>query len=152
MGFSLIELVIVIVIIGVIGAIAIPRMSRGSANAAKNAFIRDLKVFVQAAELYRFETGDFLPDSSSGALPNKTFADYVVAQTWTNGTPIGGLWDTELRDSGGHTAALGVHFRTGNARDASYMQDIDAAIDDGNLKTGSFRAVGDDRYYWIVSE
>ncbi len=32
------------------------------------------------------------------------------------------------------------------------MQQIDAAMDDGDLATGGFRKIADDRYYMVVVE
>ncbi|MGE5607762.1 MAG: prepilin-type N-terminal cleavage/methylation domain-containing protein [Bacillota bacterium] len=59
-GFSLIELVIVVLIIGIISAIAIPRISRGSGNAADAALSGNLAVLRNAIELYGTEhNGDF---------------------------------------------------------------------------------------------
>jgi len=151
-AFSLVELVIVIVIIGVIGAIPIPRVTRGANDAGKNAFIRDLKVFIQAAELYTYDHQAGLPDSTTGELPNAAFGDYIVAASWTGGTPIGGQWDTEANGAGGFTSALGVHFMTGGAKSDDFMTDLDADLDDGDLTTGRFRKVGADRFYWILAD
>lgn len=150
-AFSLVELVIVLVIIGVIGAIAIPRLSRSTGHAARNAFIQDLKLFVRAAELYAFEQGAPLPDGITGELPNKAFGQYVVAETYERDTPIGGQWDTEFKDSG-VASALGVHFMTGRSRDDGYMARLDARIDDGDLAAGRFRKLGSGRYYWVLAD
>ena len=149
-AFSLIELVIVLVVIGVIGAIAIPRMTRGSNQAAKHAFIRDLKVFVRAAELYKIETGSVLPAGITGSLPNRACAEYLVESPWTSGTPIGGQWDVETRDTGGVNHAIGVHFSKSPRQSDEYMKAIDADLDDGDPDTGRFRRLASGRYYWVL--
>lgn len=150
-AFTLVELIMVIVIIVVITVIAIPRLARGTDNAARKAFARDLRVYVKAAELYRIDHGEPLPDSGTGALP-AGFGDYIVASAWTAGTPIGGLWDTETADNG-VSSALGVHFlNTPVTRPAPYMAVIDGMIDDGKILTGRFRKIRDPGYYWVLEE
>ena len=71
---------------------------------------------------------------------------------WEGGTPIGGVWDAE-NNSFGLTSSIGVHFNgMGKTRDDAYMQQIDAAMDDGDLATGGFRKIAGDRYYMVVVE
>jgi len=151
-AFSLVEIVIVLVIIGVIGAIAVPRLTRGTQHAARNAFIHDLRLFVRAAELYTFEQGAPPPDGGTGELPNAAFGEYVVAESFERDTPIGGQWDTEFKDAGGVTSAIGVHFMTGRSRGDDYMARLDAELDDGDLAAGRFRKLDKGRYYWVVAE
>ena len=68
------------------------------------------------------------------------------------GTPIGGVWDS-ANNAFGILSALGVHFDgTGTTQDDTYMQEIDAAFDDGSLTTGYFRKIAGNRYYFIVAE
>ena len=77
---------------------------------------------------------------------------YVQQNKWEGGTPVGGVWDAEL-NSFGLTSSIGVHFNgTGRTRDDTYMRQIDAAMDDGDLATGSFRKIAGDRYYMVVVE
>lgn len=145
-GFSLIELVIVVVIIGVLGAIAIPRLSRGSEGARVNAFINELNTFAKLIDRVRVETGEPIVDSTTGQMPSE-LADYLHANAW-GATPLGGLWDIEVNDNG-VALAVGVDFEL-QAVDADALQRVDEQIDDGNLDTGSFRALSSDRYYLIL--
>jgi len=47
---------------------------------------------------------------------------------------------------------IGVHFNGGgDTRDAAFMTEIDAILDDGDLATGSFRQTASDRFYLLLT-
>ncbi len=148
-GFTLVEILIVVVILGILAAIVLPQLAHAGSDAAQVAFIRDVRTFAEAAVYYRAQTGQYLEDSASGALPTG-WEPYVQEQKWTAGTPIGGVWDMEL-NAFGITSGFGVHFNgTGPTRDDTYMLEVDHTFDDGDLNTGAFRKIADDRYYYIL--
>ena len=134
-------------IIGVLGAIAIPRLSRGSEGASVHAFVNDINTFAKLIDQYQAETGNSVADSTSGRMPAE-LADYLHANSWQGRTPIGGYWDIEVNNSG-VALAVGVHFN-GDRVDTDAMEQIDAILDDGNVKTGKFRALASDRYYLVL--
>jgi prepilin-type N-terminal cleavage/methylation domain-containing protein len=149
-GFTLIEMLIVMVIIGVLASLVIAQFRNSTDDAARSAFVSSGKAFIEAAQRYQLDYGDFPENADSGVLP-AGFGDYVQANYWEGGTPIGGVWDAE-KDSFGITSGVGVHFDgTGETRDDAYMQQVDRSIDDGNLTSGGFRKIADDRYYFIVA-
>ncbi len=151
-GFTMIEILLVVVILGVLAAVVVPLLGSLTQDVERGAFVADIRVFSDAAELYRNKTGMFLEDAGSGFLP-AGFAAYIDADEWLNGTPVGGVWDSEF-NSFGVTSALGVHFdgSDGVTRDDEYMLGVDLAFDDGDLVTGRFRKLAADRYYFIVRE
>jgi prepilin-type N-terminal cleavage/methylation domain-containing protein len=149
-AFTLVEILVVVVILGILAAIVIPQFVGATRETKQGAFVNDIRVFSDAALLYHHETGEWVEDSASGALP-AGLGDYIEAHKWTNGTPIGGLWDAE-RDGFGHISAIGVHFNNGDNPGDDYMLEIDRRYDDGNLATGGFRKIAADRYYKIVAE
>lgn len=150
-GFTLIEILIVVVIIGVLAAIVISQFRDASDDAMRATFLINGKTFVESAMRFQLDTGQFPEDSGSGALP-AGFEQYVQAEKWIGGTPIGGVWDCEL-NSFSITSAIGVHFNgTGMTRDNIYMQEVDAMIDDGDLATGGFQQIANDRYYFIIKD
>jgi prepilin-type N-terminal cleavage/methylation domain-containing protein len=150
-GFSLVEMSIVVVMIGILAALAASRYGSYDRLSAQATFINDIRIFRQAAEVYYDQTGTWLEDSSSGRLPGG-WGPYVDADRWESATPIGGCWDFE-NESFGLTSAFGVHFyRYPPRRDDSYMVQIDAEFDDGDLSTGMFRKIAWDRYYCVMEE
>ncbi|MGB0767534.1 MAG: type II secretion system protein [Phycisphaeraceae bacterium] len=146
-GFTLMEILIVVVILGILAAIVIPSFASATEDTRKNAFVQDLRQFESGILRYEIDNGEYPPDGGSGSVP-LGLESYVDVGKWTDGTPIGGVWDNETDDV--LTAGMGVHFNgTGTTRDAAYMADIDGIIDDGNVTTGSFRVYGD-RYYRVI--
>ena len=149
-GFTLMEILIVVMILGVLAAIVIVQFGNVSEDAERQAFITSVRSFAEAAERFRLDNGEYPEDASSGNLPDG-FGDYVTWNQWEGGTPIGGVWDSD--DDFGISSAIGVHFNgTGPTRDDSYMQEIDSVLDDGDLSTGFFRKLANDRYYCVLSD
>ena len=147
-AFTLVEILIVVVILGILAAIIIPQFANWPGTASQVAFITDLRIYNDAAEYYMNVTGEFLEDSSSGQLP-AGWETFVNEAEWTAGTPIGGVWDFEL-DSFGLKSAFGVHFMNGPRKDDTFMTEVDAIVDDGDLASGAFRKIASDRYYLVV--
>lgn len=150
-GFTLVEILIVVVILGVLAAIVTPSLAGASREAQVGAFITELKIFADEAELYTARTGQFIADAGSGNFPPELAGGRLQADDWENGTPLGGVWDVELNENG-ITSGVGVHFQGDNPGDA-FMADVDARFDDGNLATGVFRQLNDaDRFYWVIAD
>lgn len=69
-GFTLVELLIVIIIIAVLAAIAIPKFANSSIRSKESALKADLKLYRNAVELFRGDTGAF--PSALSHLTNTT--------------------------------------------------------------------------------
>ncbi len=149
-AFTLIEILIVVVILGILASIVIIGIRAANEEAQNTVFGSNVKAFAIACERFWLDTGAYPEDASSGVLPTG-FDDYVIEANWTGGTPLGGVWDTEL-NSMGITSAVGVHFNGGDDPGAVVMTEVDLVIDDGDLATGAFRELAVDRYYWVVAE
>ncbi|MBN1123675.1 MAG: prepilin-type N-terminal cleavage/methylation domain-containing protein [Sedimentisphaerales bacterium] len=147
-GFTLIEILVVVVIMGILAMIVIPTFGDVTSDSLQSAFVTDIKTFASAEAIYRCKTMSFLEDSSSGVCP-AGFEPYIDEDKWEAGTPLGGVWDAEL-NSFGIISGLGVHFQAGPRKDDAFMIEVDALLDDGDLATGIFRKIADDRYYLIV--
>ncbi|MHC5082985.1 MAG: type II secretion system protein [Planctomycetota bacterium] len=150
-GFTLVEILIVVVILGILATLVIPQFTGFSKEAELGTFVTDVRHFAAAAEYYRAKTGLYLEDSGSGSVP-AGWETYIDTRKWTNVTPLGGVWDFEL-NSFGITSGFGVHFDgSGATRDDAYMQEVDAAFDDGDLTSGFFQKLAADRYYYVIAD
>ncbi|MEL7472552.1 MAG: prepilin-type N-terminal cleavage/methylation domain-containing protein [Planctomycetota bacterium] len=148
-AFTLVEVLIVVVILGILAAVVIPVWGEAAEDSRRQAFVSTLQNFVKVSELVNARTGTWPADSGSGDLPSE-FVGLVKVDDWEDGTPIGGVWDFEYMDSA-VTAAVGVHFDGGDAKDAAYMRRVDATFDDGDLNDGAFQNIASDRYYYVLA-
>jgi len=148
-GFTLIEILVVVVILGILAAVVTTSFANAGTQASQTAFVTNLRTFVDACEYAKMRDGVYPADTSSGVYPPE-LAESITPGEWVGGTPIGGVWDTELNDSG-VSAAVGVHFNgVGETRDDAYMTEVDAIFDDGALATGVFQKLAGGRYYWVL--
>ena len=146
-AFTLVEILIVVVILGILAAIVVPQFVGATDEARQSSFIASLKTYADACEYFTIREGRYPPDGSSGVMP-VGFDTYVDQDEFESPTPLGGVWDTELNDSG-VTSAVGVHFNGDPV--PGYMLQIDETFDDGNLSTGLFQQLAADRFYYIVA-
>lgn len=149
-AFTLVEILIVVVILGILAAIVLPLFSGATEEARRAAFVSELRIYTDAAQTFRAREGLYLEDSGSGVLPTG-FDEYINAEGWLDGTPLGGVWDSEF-NSYGFTSSLGVHWNGDTGYDDAYMTIVDALIDDGDLAAGAFQKIDGDRYYAIIEE
>ena len=148
-GFTLIEILIVVVILGVLAAIVIPAYAGSTDDSAQQAFIASIRKIADIATYHYQLTGEYFENSTCGQMP-AGMDNYMRESVWIQNTPIGGKWNFD-RDSYGFRSSFGVHFHDGAPQSEAYMLEIDTAFDDGDLTTGSFRKLADDRYYYIVA-
>lgn len=132
-GFTLVEIMIVVVLIGMLAALAVPAFARVRDQSRVATFVSDLRTGAQAFETYAMEQGAWPPDGSGG-VPN-VMSDYLSLDKFRGETPLGGQWDWDEAVFG-YTAGLSADFPTA---DVATFQQVDAAIDDGDLTTGNFR-------------
>lgn len=149
-GFTLVEILIVVLILGILAAVVIASVTNNTEDAKQKTFVTVLRQFVEFADLSRQQTGQFIQDASSGVCPTELL-NYMQATMWESGTPIGGVWDSELNDYG-VISAIGVHFNGVTPRTDAFMAQIDATLDDGDLTTGHFRKLDTDRFYFVIAE
>ncbi len=136
---------IVVAIIAVLAALALPSFERARIRSQNTKFINDLRIIVSALETYATDNNAYPADQPPGIMPPELVSYLPSTMKWANPTPIGGLWDY-AGDIWGIKCGIGVDLP---ARTSDQMTDIDTQIDDGNLSTGSFRAM-DGQYIEIV--
>lgn len=149
-AFTLIEIMIVVAIIAFLAILAVPSFLNARRSAQATAFLDDLRVYSDAAEMYHFDNGEYPEDSSTGDLPTG-FELYIKSDRWLRKPPVGGEWDFE-RDSYGVASAVGIHFRGTANVPHEVIEIVDTRADNGDIKTGAFRLLQPDRYYCIIAE
>jgi len=143
-GVGLVELMVVVTIISMIMALAMPSYQRIQRKARAAAISNDFRVFTAVLQARAHESGSWPDETAAGVVPSTITKDDIQLQTWVNPPTIGGQFDWE-----NNQLHMGVRYRaalaltdTGAAPllvDLALYQEIDAALDDGDLNTGSFR-------------
>ncbi len=137
-GFTLIEVLIVVLLLGILAAIVIPTFSNSRREAEDNVYLTNSRYACRAFSLYYAENNAYPPDRTPGLMP-AGMETLLGGMDWTEATPIGGSWDWDYGQFG---VTAGVSAFQPD-RTAEEMAEIDAAVDDGDLTTGSFRARAD---------
>lgn len=148
-GFSLVELMIAVLIISMLFFMAVPTYQRIQRKARATTVVNDFRVFGAAFQAYAHEKGSWPAEANAGIVPTGMTGQDFSRDVWTKATPMGGKFDWENNQAhpggtspgGKWRAALAI---TGTPEaplvlDADLMEEIDEALDDGNLDTGNFR-------------
>ena len=152
-GVGLIELMVVVTIISMLMLAAVPAYNRIQRKARASAIVNDFRVFAAAFQAHAHETGSWPAESAAGIVPAGVNTTEINFQAFTRITPMGGHfdWDFNQVHPGGTSpggrwrAALGINSTATSAvaLDAELLKEIDSALDDGDLTSGSFRLGGD---------
>ncbi len=148
-GVGLVELMVVVTIISMLMALAVPSYQRVQKRARAGAIVNDFRVFSSVFLSYAHENGAWPPEAAPGVVPTGVTNQDLKLDRWTTATPIGGHFDWEnmqvhpggTSPGGTWRAAIAIT-DTADAPliiDLDLFQQMDQAIDDGNLSTGSFR-------------
>lgn len=146
-GFTLAEIMIVVAILGLLATIAIPSLVMARRAARISAFTNDLRLALDAFELYAINEGNYPPDAMPAVVP-AGMAEYLPKMNWSAPTPLGGQWDWEriAVGIGAGVSALGNNLRVAE------MREVDDRIDDGLLTSGRFRRLSGNRYTYVIEE
>lgn len=146
---SLVELMTVVLIISILFLMAVPTYQRIQRKARATAIVNDFRVFGAVFQAYAHEKGSWPAESAAGVVPTGVDAQDISIDVWTRKTAIGGKfdWDFNQAHPGGTSpggrwrAALAINATadSGLLIDADLFEEIDEALDDGNLTTGNFR-------------
>jgi len=136
---------IVVLIVGVLAAIAVPAFQSARRRSRVSAYANDLRLAVDAFQLYAMDHGDYPADSWPGVIP-AGMDEYLPRMDWTEQTPLGGHWDWE-RNAVGISAGVSA-FGSGVSMDD--FLEVDKRIDDGDLTSGRFRRIAARRYTYVI--
>jgi type II secretory pathway pseudopilin PulG len=146
---SLVELLTVVLIISILFVMAVPTYQRIQRKARATAVVNDFRVFGAVFQAYAHEKGTWPVESAAGVVPGGLTAQDIQIDAWAKTTPIGGKFDWEYNQThpggtspgGRWRAALAINSAPGTNLivDADIYEEIDEALDDGNLNTGNFR-------------
>ncbi len=142
-GMSLVELMVVVTIISMIITMAVPSYQSVQRKARASELANDFRVFAEVYQAHAHETGSWPPEAAAGVVPAGVTSDELKPDIWSRTTVIGGKFDWE-----NNQIHNGVHYRAAIAItdtagapliiDLELFREIDQALDDGNLATGSF--------------
>jgi len=146
---GLVELMVVVLIISILFLTAVPTYQMIQRKARASALANDFRIFGAAFQTFAHEKGSWPGETPPGVVPAGVSSQEFPTEVWSRTTPMGGKFDWEFNQvhpggtspGGRWRAALAI---TGTPDaplipDAALLQKIDAALDDGNLATGSFR-------------
>lgn len=152
-GVGLVELMVVVMIISMIMLAAVPTYNRIQRKARASTVVNDFRVFAAVFQAHAHETGTWPAETPVGVVPAGMNNAELKAEAWTRLTPMGGQfdWDFNQVHPGGTSpggrwrAAIGIASSATSAviLDEELLKEIDRALDDGDLTTGSFRLGGD---------
>lgn len=145
-GVGLVELMVVVTIISMLMLASVPTYDRIQRKARASAVVNDFRVFAAVFQARAHETGAWPVETNVGEVPPGMTNAELKAEAWTRSTPIGGQFDWEFNSiykGVKYRAAIAISDSTTNViMDEALLEEIDAALDDGRLDTGSFRADG----------
>lgn len=142
-AFTFVEAAVVVVIVGLLAVIVVPRFAgAGEDNRAFKA-AEDLQQIAGSFDRFRASNGYWPPEIGPGQMPPEMRSAFRDFNPFAQPTPIGGLYDYDnAKDEG----AVIIAIKTASGTAAPNVDDaraIDALLDDGNLRTGNFRAMSD---------
>ena len=135
---------VVVTILSFLMMLALPSYQRIQRKTRASAVVNNFRVFTAVFQAYAHESGNWPPEAAAGVVPTGITSQDLQTDVWTHATPIGGKFDWENNQTHNGTkyrAALAIT-ATSDAPlliDLDLFQEIDAALDDGNLATGNFR-------------
>ena len=135
---------VAVTVLSLLMLLAVPAYQKLQRKSKATAIANDLRVFAAAFQAHAHEAGSWPPEAAAGVVPTGMTPEELKDTDWTNPTPIGGKFDWEYNQINGgvqYTAAIAIT-STADAPltiDSELFLEIDRAIDDGDLTTGSFR-------------
>jgi type II secretory pathway pseudopilin PulG len=140
-AFAMMEIGIVVAIVGLLAFLVVPRFaSAGEDERVKQAAV-DLGEIAKGFNIFRRSNGYWPPETNPGQMPPEMRSAFPGGNPFAGACPIGGVYDY---DNAKDESAVIIAIKNAPGSPAPSMseaQQLDALIDDGDLRTGNFRAV-----------
>lgn len=146
-AYSRFEVIVAFVTLALIAVIAAPKFASAESQSRVAACAEQLHRIERAFEFFHASNGYWPPDTVVGKLPPEMRSLFKDDNPFQGVTPIGGQYDYELMTDSG---AICIVIKGSEIIEPPTLEDamaLDAEIDDGDLRTGNFRRVGNDYAY-----
>ena len=146
-AFSRFEVGVAVVTLTIIAIVAMPHFANAESESRITACVDQLNRISHAFEYFNASNGYWPPDTVVGKLPPEMRSQFRRDNPFVGETPIGGQYDYELYED---TGAICIAIKGSEFIEPPTLEDamaLDHAIDDGDLRTGNFRKVGNHYAY-----
>ena len=140
---GMVELMVVITIISMLMTVVAPSYVSIQRKARAAAMVNDFRVFSSVFLSHAHEVGSWPAETPPGVVPSEIKSTELRGDAWTRVTAIGGKFDWEynqIHNGTRYRAAIAISDAVGAPLliDLDMFQEMDKALDDGNLTTGNF--------------
>lgn len=139
----MVELMVVLTIISMLITVIAPSYQRIQRKARASALVNDFRVYSAVFLSHAHEVGSWPAEAPAGVVPSEIKSSEMKADNWTRATPIGGKFDWEynqVHNGVRYRAAIAISDTVGAPLlvDMVMFEEMDRALDDGDLATGNF--------------
>ncbi len=146
-AFSRFEIVVAVVMLGVLAIVAVPHYARAESKSRVATCAEQMHRIARAFELFNASNGYWPPDTGVGQFPPEMRSLFKGDNLFAGETPIGGQFDYEHKEN---DPVLCIYIRGSETIAPPSLGDamaLDAELDDGDLRSGNFRKIGEDFAY-----
>jgi len=142
-AFTMTEIAVVSAVVGALAVFFVPRFAGAGEDTRHADTAIQLQQIAGAFDRFRMSNGYWPPEIDAGRMPPEMRSAFREHNPFAGATPIGGVFDY---DNLPEQPALVIAIRASAAHPLPSVADalaLDAQLDDGDLRTGNFRALGD---------
>jgi type II secretory pathway pseudopilin PulG len=142
-GVGMVELMVVLTIISMLVTVIAPTYNRIQRKARASAMVNDFRVYSAVYLSHAHEVGSWPAETPAGVVPSEITSAEMKRDNWTRVTSIGGKFDwdyNQVHNGAMVRAAIAISDAVGAPLlvDLDMFEEMDRALDDGNLATGNF--------------
>lgn len=146
-AFTMTEIAVVSVVVGSLAVFFVPRFAGAGEDTRHADAAMALQQIAGAFDRFRRSNGYWPPEIGAGRMPPEMRSSFREHNPFAGPTPIGGVFDYDNLPS---ESALIIAIRGSREHPLPGVSDammLDSLLDDGNLRTGNFRLLGDGYAY-----